>query len=250
VARDQREDISDEEREALVTIANGAIITSGGHLGQRVLMTAVEAILARGLGPTAYGVYALAWRIAQLLVRLVTFGSVPALQRYLPALTENTTRRSVVGFAYLTTLGLGGMIATTVWFSAPRINDLTVDEPSFPATMRAFGVLVVLLGVIAITAGLFRAVKSARGEVILNRVLRPAVRMVGAVTALSLGYSVAGVAGTIVVPTGLLVVVAVPLAGLVTGLSPTLRGTRREAHRFYNHAAPVALTCSMLCTLR
>ena len=118
MTRDQPESISDEEREALVT--------------------AVETILARGLGPTAYGIYALAWRIAQLLVRLVTFGSVPALQRYLPALTEDAKRRSVVGFAYLTTLGFGGVIATT----------------------------------------------------------------------------------------GLLVVVAVPLAGLAAGLSPTLRGTR------------------------
>ncbi|WP_128903711.1 hypothetical protein [Halorubrum amylolyticum] len=35
-------------------------------------------VLARGLGPAAYGVYALAWRITQPCSRLVTFGSVPA----------------------------------------------------------------------------------------------------------------------------------------------------------------------------
>jgi O-antigen/teichoic acid export membrane protein len=239
----ERESVPDEEREALLTIANGAVVASGGHLGQRALTTLLEALLARGLGPVAYGIYALAWRVAQLLVRLVTFGSVPALQRYLPAYEDDPGRRStVVGLAYATTLVFGAVLATLVWVSAPLVNDLTVGEPSFPATLRAFGVLVTLLGVIGISAGIFRAVRSARGEAVLNRVLRPVVRLVGGVTALSLGYSAAGVAGGIVVCTGLLAVGIVPATGRVTGIRVSLRGARAEARRFYNHAAPVAMS--------
>ena len=237
------ESVPDEEREALLTIAGGAVVASGGHLGQRALTTLLEAVLARGLGPVAYGVYALAWRIAQLLVRVVTFGGVPALQRYLPAYEDNPERRStVVGLAYATSLVFGSVLATLVWVSAPFINDITVDQPAFPATLRAFGVLVALLGVVSTSAGVFRAVRSARGEVVLNRVLRPVVRLVGGVTALALGYSSAGVAGGIVVCTGLLAVGIVPLTGQVTGLWGTLRGARAEARRFYNHAAPAAMS--------
>jgi O-antigen/teichoic acid export membrane protein len=243
VSRDRRESIPDEEREALLTIANGAVITFGGHSGQRALTTAAEGVLARGLGPAAYGVYALAWRIAQLLVRFVTFGSVPALQRYLPAYEDDPGRRSaVVALAYATTLGIGGVIAAGVWLSAPRIDALTVGRPSFPATMRAFGVLVGLLGVVVVTAGLFRAVRSARGEVVLNRLLRPTARLVGAVAALSLGYSAAGVAGAVTVSTGLLVAATVPVSLRLTGFSPTLRDVRGELRRFYDHAAPVAMS--------
>jgi O-antigen/teichoic acid export membrane protein len=243
VSNDQHETVPDEERDALVTIANGAVITSAGNAGQRVVTTLLEVVLARGLGPTAYGVYAFAWRIAQLLVRFVTFGSVPALQRYLPAYDDDPARRSTVtGLAYATTLASGGVLAATVWLSAPRLNALTVEEPLFPATMRTFGVLVVLLGLVAISAGIFRAVRSARGEVVLNRLLRPVVRLVGGLTALSLGYSAAGVAGGIVASTGLLAAATLPLTRQITGVSSTLRGARTEARRFYNHAVPVAMS--------
>jgi O-antigen/teichoic acid export membrane protein len=242
VSQDE-ESVPDEEREALLTIANGAVVASSGYLGERALTTLLEALLARGLGPVAYGVYALAWRFAQLLVRLVTFGSVPALQRYLPAYENEPRRRSaVVGLAYATTLVFGAVLAALVWVSAPRINDLTVGEPLFPATLRLFGVLVTLLGVIGISAGVFRAVRSARGEAVLNRLLRPVARLLGGVGALSLGSSAAGVAGGIVVCTGLLAVAIVPLTGRLTAIHATLRGTLAEARQFYDHAVPAVMS--------
>lgn len=218
-------------------------MTSGGVSGQRALNTAIEVVLARGLGPTAYGVYALAWRIAQLLFRIVTFGSVPALQRFLPAYERDPERRSVVvGLAYATTIGFGVAIATAIWLAAPSINDLTVREPAFVWTMRAFGTLVVFLGLIRIAASILRAVGSARGEVLFDKLLRPGVRFVGAVTALWLGYSVVGIAAGIVIAAAVLVTVAVPLSTRMSGIVPSLRGARGEVRRFYNHAAPVALS--------
>jgi len=235
--------IPDDEREALETIAHGAVLTSGGVAGQRALTAATEFVLTRGLGPTAYGVYALAWRIAQLLSRLVTFGSVPAIQRYLPEYAEDPTRRgTVAGLAYATTVGFGVAFAAGVWVAAPAINARTVTEPAFPGTMRAFGVLVGLLGVVMVASALFRAVGSARGEILFNKLLRPGVRLVGAVAALALGYSVVGVAGAIVAATAALAAAAVPLSASVTGVRPSLTGVRSEARRFYDHAAPVAMS--------
>ncbi len=243
VAGDERAAVPDDERDALVTIAHGAVLTSGGVSGQRALTAATEFVLARGLGPAAYGVYALAWRIAQLLSRLVTFGSVPALQRYLPEYADDPNRQGVVaGLAYATTLGFGAAIAAGVWLAAPRINALTVERPAFPGTMRAFGFLVGLLGVVMIASAVFRAVGSARGEIALNKLLRPGVRLVGALTALALGFTVVGVAGGIVVAAAVLAAVAVPLSARVTDVVPSLRGARREAGRFYDHAAPVAMS--------
>ncbi|MDR5671684.1 oligosaccharide flippase family protein [Halalkaliarchaeum sp. AArc-GB] len=237
------ETIPEDERDALLTIAHGAVVTSGGVSAQRLLITAVEVVLARGLGPTAYGVYALAWRIAQILVRLVTFGSVPALQRYVPAYDEEPGRRAtVVGLAYTTTVGFGVAIAAGVWWLSPWIDAVTVEEPAFVPTMRWFGALVVLLGIVMIVSGIFRAVGSARGEVLFNKLLRPGVRLVAAVVALALGYSVIGVAAAIVFGTGLLVVFAVPIAARVTAIRPSVRAARSEARRFYNHAAPVAMS--------
>ncbi|GAA0513039.1 Membrane protein involved in the export of O-antigen and teichoic acid [Halorubrum aquaticum] len=236
------DEIPDDERDALVTIAAGAVVTSGAFSAQRGLMAATEFVLARGLGPVTYGVYALAWRIAQVLVRLVPFGSVPALQRFVPGADDPARRSRVVGLAYATTAVAGVAFALGIWVAAPRMNDLTVADPTFPPTMRLFGVLVGLIGLVTVTGAVFRAIGSARGEVLFNKLLRPAVRLVGAAGALALGYSVVGVAGAIVACTALLVAVGVPVSVRATGITPTLRGARREARRFYDHAAPVAMS--------
>ncbi|MFB6133810.1 MAG: lipopolysaccharide biosynthesis protein [Halanaeroarchaeum sp.] len=243
VSPDDDDHVPEAERDALLTIVHGAVVTAGGVSGQRALTTAAEIVLARGLGPTAYGVYALAWRLAQLLFRIVTFGSVPALQRYLPAFEDDPARRNAVaGLAYATTVAFGAVIAAAIWLSAPQIDALTIRQPAFVPTMRLFGILVGLLGLVRVSASVLRAVGSARGEVLFDKLLRPAVRFAGALLALWLGYSVVGIAALVVVAVALLVAVAIPLSARMTGVVPSLRGTRREAGRFYNHAAPVALS--------
>ncbi|WP_394351520.1 type II secretion system F family protein [Halobacterium bonnevillei] len=68
------------------------------------------------------------------------------------------------------------------------------------------------------------------------------VLVVGALAALALGYSVVGVAGAFVVGLLVLVVVGFPITVSVTGVRPTLRGSRAEARQFYDHAAPVAMS--------
>ena len=242
MATDTTAEIPEDERDALVTIVGGAVVTSGAFSTQRGLTAATEFVLARGLGPATYGVYALAWRIAQVLVRLVTFGSVPALQRFVPGADDPTYRSRVVGLAYATTAAVGAVMALGVWLVTPRVNDLTVADPAFPPTMRLFGALVGLIGLVTVTGAVFRAIGSARGEVLFNKLLRPAVRLVGAAGAVALGYAVVGVAGAIVACTGLLVAVGVPVSVRATGITPTLRGARREVRRFYDHAAPVAMS--------
>ncbi len=236
-------DIDDREREALVTIARGGIVTSGGISAQRALITAAEALLARGLGPTAYGVYAIAWRIADILTRLVTFGSVPTLQRYLPAYTRMPEQQSrVAGLAYATTIGFGLALFSGLWLAAPWIGAVTVAEPTFPVTMRLFGLAVVAIGIVMIYAGLFRAVGSAGGEVLFNKLLRPVARLMGAVGAIALGYSVVGVAGAIVACLLAVAVLGFPLATHVTDIRPSLRVGRADTRRFYNYAGPVAMS--------
>ncbi|WP_353633442.1 oligosaccharide flippase family protein [Halobacterium sp. NMX12-1] len=237
------EEVPEAEHDALLTIAHAAVVTSSGVSAQRALITASEFVLARGLGPVAYGVYALAWRIAQLLSRLVTFGSVPTLQRYLPASEDDPAKQSrVTGLAYATTIGVGALIAAGVWVLAPWINATTVDHPAFPATMRLFGVFVVLLGLVMVYAATFRAGGSARGEVLFNKLLRPATRLVGALAALALGYSVVGVAGAFVACLFVVVVAGYPVTARATGIRPSLKGARSEARKFYDHALPVAMS--------
>nr|WP_254662957.1 lipopolysaccharide biosynthesis protein [Haladaptatus sp. W1] len=235
--------IPEDEREALLTIGHGAVVTSGGQSLQQVLKAATEYALAQGLGPVVYGVYAFAWRITQLLFRLVNFGSVQTLQRYLSAYSDDSDRQGrVVGLAYLTTLVVGLGLAGGLILGSEWLNSATVSHSDFPPTIRLFAALIVLVGLVRVHAGVLRAVRSAQGEVLFNRVLRPAVTLAGAVGAMALGYSVVGVAGAFVVGMAGLVLVGFPIVVSTTGIRPRLGGVRSEVRRFYNHSGPIALS--------
>lgn len=237
-----RESVPADERTALVTIAHGAVVTSGGLSLQRVLATVTEFVLARALGPVVYGVYALAWRLAQLLFRFVNFGTVQTLQRYVPAYDEPARRARVAGLAYTTTAAVGAGLAVALVAAADRLNALTVSHPLFPPAMAAVGAVVALTGIVRTHASLLRAVGSARGEVVFTRVLLPAVRLVTALVAVGLGYSVVGVVGALAVGTAALAALGAPAVVSATGIRPTVRGARSELRAFYNHATPVALS--------
>jgi O-antigen/teichoic acid export membrane protein len=238
---DLDDDIPADEREALLTVSDGAVVSAGGITLQRVLTVTAETLLARTLGPVGYGVYALAWRLAQLAFRFVSFGTVQTLQRYVPA-DGRERRRRVAGLAYATTAIVGVAIAVGFVVVGGRVNAATLADPAFPPALGRFGVVVLAVGLVKTHAGLLRSVGSARGSVLFNRVLRPAVRLVAAGAAASLGYSAVGVAGAFVLGMGTLAVVGLPVTVSSTTIRPTLRNARGELRRFFNHATPIALS--------
>jgi O-antigen/teichoic acid export membrane protein len=237
------DDIPAGEREALLRIARGAVVTGGGLSIQRVLGTATEFVLATALGPVAYGVYALAWRISQILFRLVNGGTVPTLQRFVPAYVDESGRQNrIVGLAYATTIVTGVAIVGVLVVGANRISALTISEPHFPPTLRLFGAVVVLVGIVKTYAAVLRAVGNAKREFVFNRLLRPATRLASAVGAVVLGYSVVGVAGALVLGTGALALAGYPGVVRTSGVRSMLRDGRSEWRDFFHHAAPVALS--------
>jgi O-antigen/teichoic acid export membrane protein len=75
-----------DERDALLAIAHGAVVSSGGRSVKRLLSSWIEAVLTAGLGPILYGVYAFGWRVLGMLMRFANFGANRTLQRDVPAL--------------------------------------------------------------------------------------------------------------------------------------------------------------------
>jgi O-antigen/teichoic acid export membrane protein len=236
-------DVPPDEREALLSIAHGAVVTSGGVSVQRALAIWIEAILTRGLGPAAYGVYAFGWRITRMCLTFANLGTNVTLQRDVPAYADEPERqRRSLGLAYVTT-ALGSLgIAAVIVLAADWINAVTIDRPSFPLVLSLFAALLVFTGFLRLQTATLKAVKSANGEALLNRVLRPGVRLVGAAAAMALGYSVVGTVGALVVAVGALTVVSYPVTAATTGLRPTVRGIRSQAAHFYDHALPSAMS--------
>lgn len=236
-------EVSSEERDALLSIAHGAVVTSGGVSIKRGLSVWIDALLTRGLGPELYGVYALGWRITGMLLLFANMGTNATLVRDVPAFADDPERqRRVVGLAYATTAVAAVGIAATIFFAADRINRATIEHHVFPPAMRLFAVLLVLLAFVRIHAVALKATKSANGEALFNQVLRPGTRLIGVGAALALGYSVVGVVGALVVAAGALAVFGYPATTATTGIRPSFRGFHSEARHFYDHAIPSALS--------
>jgi O-antigen/teichoic acid export membrane protein len=237
------EDVPDAEREALLSIAHGAVVTTGGVSLQRALSFLTELVLTRGLGVELYGLYALGWRITALLRRLATFGTVATLQRYLPGFANDPERqRRYAGLAYLTALLAGLVIGGALVGSADAIDRLSVNHPAFAPALRVFAVFVVAIAVIRVHTGVFRGVQNATGEAFFNRVAMPLTRLLGAVAGIALGFTLAGIVGAMAVGLAAVAVVGIGVTARSTGIRPTLRGARREVGQFYDHAVPIALS--------
>jgi O-antigen/teichoic acid export membrane protein len=236
-------DVPADEREALLSIAHGAVVTSGGVSIQRGLIVTADAILTRMLGPAAYGVYALAWQMMGMLLRFSDLGTHSTLLRDIPAYEGDSDRqRRVIGLAYGTTAVVSFLIAGALVLFADRVNDITIGHPEFPPTLRLFAVVLVAFAFVRIHGAVLKATGAASSEVVLNRLLRSGVRLVAAVAAMWAGYSVVGVAGALAASVGTLAVFGFFATMRVSALRPTLRGVRAEAASFYDHAVPTAFS--------
>lgn len=240
---DQTDDVPGDERDALLAIAHGAIVTGGGVSIQRVLSIWIEAVLARGLGPELYGVYAFGWRLTNMLLWFANMGANVTLLRDIPAFDDDPERQSrSAGLAYATTIVAASAIAAAIFLAAEPINDATIGHPDFPAALGLFAALLVLLAVVRMHSAALKAAKAANGEVLLNWILRPAVRLAAAIAAVTLGFSVVGVVGALVVAVGLFAVLSYPATTAATGVRPSFRGLRSDARHFFDHAIPSALS--------
>lgn len=235
--------VSVTEHNALLSIVHGAVVTSGGVSIQRGLSVWIDVLLTRGLGPELYGIYALGWRLTTMLLRFANLGANTTLLRDVPAFADEPDRqRRILGLAYATTAITASALAGMIFLAAGWINDATIGHPAFPPALRLFAVLLALLAFVRMHASSLKAAKSANGEVILNRVLRPGARLIAAAAATAVGYSVVGVVGTLVITVAIVAVVGYPVTIATTGIRPTFRDLRLEALHFYDHAIPSALS--------
>lgn len=231
------------EREALLEIAHGAVVTTGGISIQRLLSIAIEALLARALGPAVYGVYALGWRITRMCLRFADLGATMTVLRDVPAYADRPDRqRRSLGLSYAST-GIGAVvIAAVMALGADWINRVTVDHAAFPPTLRLMAAALVVSAFVRMHAATLKATKCANGEVLVKRILFPAARLVAAVGAVALGYSVVGVVGLLVGALAALAVLAYPATVATAQLRPRFRGIRGDARAFFDHAIPSALS--------
>jgi len=228
-----------DDFEDLASVSHGAVLSLGGVSAQKLLLFLTNLVLTASLSVSAYGAYALAWRITRILVRFAPFGSTPTLVRFLPEYRDAPDRQDrFVGLAYATTLVASVAIALGVGVFADRINAATIRHSAFPTVLRFLGVLLPLYAFVRLISFQFRAIERIEYRVLLNRFAWPVARLVAVSIAVAMGYAVVGVVGAIVLAGGAVVLLGGWLAATRTSHRPRLDVSREELVTFYDYALP------------
>jgi O-antigen/teichoic acid export membrane protein len=191
-----------------------------------------------------YGIYAYATTFTSLSVVLARFGTGKSLLRFIPAYEDNPPYRNhLVGLAYLTALLGSVLFGIALYFLAPVISGVTLDNPLFVVVLRIFALVLPFNTVIKLTNAVFRGLKQLEYQVVLADIVHP-VTQIGVVTiGLLLGYSLLGVVASLAVGAILVCLVAVSLLYARTPLRPDLGPpqTGTGVREFYSYSVPLTL---------
>jgi O-antigen/teichoic acid export membrane protein len=186
--------------ESLRSILGGASVFVTGQAFVKLAGFAINWLLVRGLGPELYGVYSYAKTFIDVSATLTTLGSDVAVLRFLPASEDDQARQNrVLSMASLATLFGSLSIAGGLFVLAPTINQFTLEQPLFVATLQVFALALPFDALSKLVSGTFRGIELPTYQVFVAKFLRPVLRLTAVALALLVGYSLLETIGALVI---------------------------------------------------
>lgn len=175
----------------------GKFLAIGGNL-------AIQVMIVRYLSQTAYGAFAYALAIANLLTVVVGFGLEQAIQRFAAIYDERRTYDRLAGAIVLQVglvLVLGTVVALGTWIGQGWLLDVAIDDPRAVSLLTVMVLLAPLQALDGLIMNLFAV--WARPKVIFTRkyVMAPSLKVAAAVGVVLVGGDVFALAWAYVAAT-------------------------------------------------
>lgn len=227
--------------EAVSEITGGAMIFVMSKLFSKAIGYAFTLIVIWALGANGYGLYSYAASIVAVLMILAPMGSDKSLLRFLPDIQANEGDADSVVSLSLLTAATGGMVfGTGLYFAAPTISKLTLNDRNFVLVLQIIALLLPINSVFVAITHTLRALKLIRPQVVLQHVLRPVSKFLIVLVIFYLGFGIYGLVSGLVI-SGLLTAFAGfwLLYGL-TDLSVSRPSFNDGVPAYYNFSLPIA----------
>lgn len=224
---------------SLRSITRGASIFVVGKIASNFLKFALNIILSRGLGAGLYGVYAFTENVIFLITIFARLGTGESLLRFLPQRDNEHRREAILGLAYVTTLTASVIFASAMYYFAPLITKLTLNNPLLTDVLRVLAIVLPFNTLSNLTNNVFRALELLEYRVLVENFLTPLLRISFVGIALLIGYSLIGVITAIAVATVLIFLLSILLLATRTSLWPTFDRLRDDAPEFYRYSLPL-----------
>jgi len=161
-------------------LAKGAGTALLGRIGGRGLQLISQVVLARLLGPTDFGLFALGWTVLQMSSLIAPLGLHQGVVRYgaLFWRKDNGRFRSVL----LQSLGVTALLATAMalalFVAAPWLAIAVFQKPGLEAVFRGFALGVALAATLRVAAAATRITQRMQFSVLAEDVMPPALLLV------------------------------------------------------------------------
>ena len=229
---------------AATPLAGGATVLLAGRLGARGLSFAVQLLLARLLGPAAFGLFAIGWTLFQVLGLLATAGLEHGVTRYAAPLRREPRRFLGVAGLGLELAGAGGAVGMAVVLAATSwLAETVFHQPQVAPVLRVFACGLLFAPALKVAAAACRAALAMSRSVLAEDLAQPAVQLALVLAFHLLGWGVLGAAiASVASFAAALVVAALALRGWARGAAPIERPSRElGARELLAFSLPVSL---------
>jgi O-antigen/teichoic acid export membrane protein len=184
-------------QKTLNTLAKGAGIVTIGMVLSKFITYAYRAVIARYLGPEAYGQLALGLTVLGISSIITMIGMPEGLKKFIPEAKNHKEERSYVLSAFLLTIPISIIVTTLIFVSSGFIATevFNTNSPeSLKSIIQILAFVPIFNALSNVSTATTQAKKFAKYRVITNQIFQNIVQLATTIIFISLGYGILGAA--------------------------------------------------------
>jgi O-antigen/teichoic acid export membrane protein len=228
---------------ALRSVARGAGAQTLGLGTTRALGFVTTFLLTTSLGASLYGIFSFGKTLISITATITNLGTDQSIYRFIPEYEDDLMAQNrVIGLATATSF-IGSIVAGLIlYFSAPLLTELTLDQPLLTDVLRLFAVSLPFTTLTGCIASAFRGLELPGYQIMSQSVSRQVFRLITVGIVVVAGATLVGVVAAAVVAWILTFLLAVGLFVSRTNFWPRLRGSQPGTRTFYNFSIPLTMS--------
>jgi len=176
------------------TIAKGALIIFAGMLISKIFTYLYRILLARGLGPEAYGIFSICFAIVACLSTVALLGFPSALERFIPIYYKNKSNlKGIINF----TLALSGVVSILLGillFIFAKEVATFFGNAGITDVIGIFAIVVPILTILSLGYSISKAFKNALYLTLTSNIIYPSANLILAAVLVYMGYGITSIA--------------------------------------------------------
>jgi O-antigen/teichoic acid export membrane protein len=189
--------MAESDQRTLNILAKAAGITAIGMFISKFISYLYRTVIARFVGPEAYGTLSLGIMVVSLGITISIFALGSAIQNYIPKYREKGNKEAVKGVissAFRFSLPLSIVVSIAMYTLSDWIALSLFNSPGLVQILKIFAFVPPFAVISTLSLSTTKAFKTARYDVLVRRIFQNIVQLIAAVALIGLGFGIAGAA--------------------------------------------------------